>query len=53
MAQKRRGKMTRKQRQRQLHCRMFLTGVLVVLICIGIMNHFSSDDPEDEGVIAP
>ena len=38
MAQKRRGKMTRKQRQRQLHRRMFLTGVLVVLICVGIYS---------------
>lgn len=38
MAQKRRGKMTRKQRQRQLHRRMFLTGVLVVLICAGIYS---------------
>ena len=27
--------------------------MVLVLICIGIMNHFSSDDPEDEGVIAP
>jgi hypothetical protein len=24
----------------------------MVLICVGIMNHFSSDDPE-EGVLAP
>lgn len=38
MAQKRRGKMTRKQRQRQLHRRMFLTGVLMVLICVGIYS---------------
>lgn len=38
MAQKRRGKMTRKQRQRQLHRRMFLTGVLVALICVGIYS---------------
>ena len=38
MAQKRRGKMTRKQRQRQLHRRMLLTGVLVVLICVGIYS---------------
>ena len=38
MAQKRRGKMTRKQRQRQLHRRMFLTGVLVMLICVGIYS---------------
>ena len=38
MAQKRRGKTTRKQRQRQLHRRMFLTGVLVVLICVGIYS---------------
>ncbi|WP_461876725.1 peptidoglycan recognition protein family protein [Fusicatenibacter sp.] len=38
MAQKRREKMTRKQRQRQLHRRMFLTGVLVVLICVGIYS---------------
>ena len=30
--------MTRKQRQRQLHRRMFLTGVLVVLICVGIYS---------------
>ena len=27
--------------------------MVLVLICIGIMNHFSSNDPEDEGVIAP
>ena len=27
--------------------------MVLVLICIGIMNHFSSDDLEDEGVIAP
>ena len=27
--------------------------MVLVLICIGFMNHFSSDDPEDEGVIAP
>ena len=27
--------------------------MVMVLICIGIMNHFSSGDSEDEGVIAP
>ncbi len=27
--------------------------MVMVLICIGIMNHFSSGDTEDEGVIAP
>ena len=27
--------------------------MVLVLICISIMNHFSSNDPEDEGVIAP
>lgn len=38
MKQKRRGKMTRQERQKQLHRRMFLTGVLVVLICFGIYS---------------
>ena len=27
--------------------------MVMVLICIGIMNHFSSDEPEDKGVLAP
>ena len=27
--------------------------MVMVLICIGIMNHFSSDEPEDKGVMAP
>ena len=27
--------------------------MVMVLICIGIMNHFSGGDSEDEGVIAP
>ena len=27
--------------------------MVMVLICIGIMNHFSSDEPEEKGVMAP
>ena len=49
MAQKRRGKMTRKQRQRQLHRRMFLTGVLVVLICVGIYSGIRRVEAEKGG----
>ena len=41
--------------QRKPHRNIMYLAVLMVLvlICIGIMNHFSSNDPEDEGVIAP
>ena len=55
MAQKRRGKMTRKQRQRQLHRRMFLTGVLVVLICVGIysgIRHLAKTEPAMSDALA-
>ena len=55
MAQKRRGKMTRKQRQRQLHRRMFLTGVLVVLICVGIysgIRHLAQTEPAMSDALA-
>lgn len=55
MAQKRRGKMTRKQRQRQLHRRMLLTGVLVVLICVGIysgIRHLAKTEPAMSDALA-
>ena len=42
------GKMTRKQRKKQLHRRMLLTGILAVLICIGIYKgicHLARTEP--------
>ena len=55
MAQKRRGKMTRKQRQRQLHRRMLLTGGLVMLICVGIysgIRHLAKTEPAMSDALA-
>ena len=47
--------MTRKQRKKQLHRRMLLTGILAVLICIGIYKgicHLARTEPAVSDAIA-
>ena len=49
------GKMTRKQRKKQLHRRILLTGILAVLICIGIYKgicHLARTEPAVSDAIA-